>query len=396
MNSYKPAKVAVIIPKYGLLGGAEEHTAEITNRIAQRKDFDVHVFANKWTNDSENITFHKIPIITFPKFLTTISFAYFSGLKTSPFHFDIIHTHDRVFQSDICTLHGIPHRTWVRDVRKKRMPSLFDLGTMWVDCKCAENSKAFIAVSSLTKEKFLEENRDVEPDKVKIIYPGVNVEDFSKLDGELCRHQIRRQFGISLNDVVVLFVSMNYDIKGLDYLMSGLAQFLNNHKDQRIKLLVVGKSSQKKYDLLAKQLGIYNNIIYTGVVERDLVPRFYKASDIYAMPSRFDTFGLTVLEAMAASLPVIISTNVGAKDCVRHGENGFIVNNGNGLEGICSALELLCNPDIRNKFSNRAFETALNYSWDKNVDQHVDLYHQLLLMKSRAKQSNHIQPARVW
>jgi len=390
MNSSKPVKIAVIIPKYGLLGGAEGHTAEITSRIAQKKNFDVHVFANKWTNHSENITFHKIPIITFPKFLTTISFAYFSGLKTSPSHFDIIHTHDRVFQSDIYTLHGIPHRTWVREVRKKKIPSLFDLGTMWVDRKCVENSKTFIAVSSLTKEKFLEEYRDVEPERVKIIYPGVNVEEFSQLDRELCRYQIRQQFGISPNDVVVLFVSMNYDIKGLDFLMAGLAQFLNNNKNQNIKLLIVGKSSQQKYDLLAKKLGIYNNMIYTGAVARDLVPRLYKASDIYAMPSRFDTFGLTVLEAMAASLPVIISTNVGAKDVVKQGENGFIVNNGNGTIDICRALELLCKPDIRNNFANRAFETALNYSWDKNVDQHVDLFHQLLRMKSRAKQSKHI------
>ena len=65
-------KIAVVIPKYGLLGGAENHTAELTNRIAQRSLYDVHVLANKWTNHIGNITFHKIPIFTFPKFLTTI------------------------------------------------------------------------------------------------------------------------------------------------------------------------------------------------------------------------------------------------------------------------------------------------------------------------------------
>jgi UDP-glucose:(heptosyl)LPS alpha-1,3-glucosyltransferase len=104
-------KIAVVIPKYGSLGGAESHTAELTNRIARNEQYDVHVFANQWTNHSENITFHKVPIISFPKFLTTISFAYFAGIRISPINFDIIHTHERIFSADICTLHGLPHST---------------------------------------------------------------------------------------------------------------------------------------------------------------------------------------------------------------------------------------------------------------------------------------------
>jgi UDP-glucose:(heptosyl)LPS alpha-1,3-glucosyltransferase len=128
-----------VIPKYGLLGGAENHTAELTNRIAQNEQYDVHVFANEWTDPSENITFHKVPIISFPKFLTTISFAYFTGIKISQINFDIIHSHERIFFADICTLHGIPHYTWVKEVRKKRIISLFDYGTIWVANKLVIN-----------------------------------------------------------------------------------------------------------------------------------------------------------------------------------------------------------------------------------------------------------------
>jgi len=382
MKSGKRVRIAVIIPKFGLLGGAEGHTAEITNRIAQKQEFDVHVFANKWANQSENITFHKIPVITFPKFFTTISFAYFAGLKISRSHVDLVHTHERIFHADLCTLHGIPHQTWVREVRNKRIPSLFDQATMWVGRKGVENSQIFVAVSSLTREKFLEEYPDVDPERVKIICPGVNVEQFSKLDRLVCRHQICQQYGIGPNDIVILFVSMNYDIKGLDFLMSGLAQFLNDLKNKQVKLLIVGKSNNRKYESLARTLGIHNSVIYTGAVNHDLIARFYRASDIFAMPSRFDTFGLTVLEAMAASLPVIISTNVGAKDIVKQGENGIIVNNEKHREEIGRALELLCNSDIRMKFSSRAFSTALNYSWEASVDQYVSLYDQLLRMKS--------------
>ena len=68
--------------------------------------------------------------------------------------FDIIHAHDRIFEADIFTMHGIPHRMWVNEVRKKRM-SLFDYGTAWVEKRLIENKrcKKFIAVSNLTKGK---------------------------------------------------------------------------------------------------------------------------------------------------------------------------------------------------------------------------------------------------
>ncbi len=379
MKSDARKKIAVVIPKYGLLGGAENHTAELTNRIAQNELYDVHVFANEWTDHSENITFHKVPIISFPKFLTTISFAYFTGIKISQINFDIIHTHERIFFADICTLHGIPHYTWVKEVRKKRIISLFDYGTIWVANKLVNNNKCgkYIAVSNLTKEKFLQEYPNVDSSKVSVIYPGVDIDKFTKLDRQICRYEVRQNLGIGMEEIVVIFVSMNYDIKGLDYLMMGLSKFKEKHLKEKIKLLIIGKSNSRKYVSLAEKIGIQDNILYTGTIPHDHIAKFYLASDIFAMPSRFDTFGLTVLEAMAASLPVIVSTNVGAKEIVKQRENGIIVHGENNREEIGRALELLCKPDIRMKCSSRAFSTALNYSWDASVDQYVSLYDQL-------------------
>ena len=66
-------KIAVIIPKYGLVGGAERFVQELTERIARNPRYDIHVFANRWRVNSERVTFHKVPLITFPRFLTTIS-----------------------------------------------------------------------------------------------------------------------------------------------------------------------------------------------------------------------------------------------------------------------------------------------------------------------------------
>ena len=88
-------KVAVVIPKYGLLGGAEQFVAELTTRLADQTDFDFHVLANRWQTSSTTTKFHGIPIISFPKFLTTLSFAYFVQRQINRNNYSLVHSHER-------------------------------------------------------------------------------------------------------------------------------------------------------------------------------------------------------------------------------------------------------------------------------------------------------------
>ena len=97
---------------------------------------------------------------------------------------------------------------------------------------------------------------------------------------------------------------MNFEIKGLDYVIAALGKAKASYPSHNLKLLVVGKGDYKKYGALAQKTGIKDNIIFAGVHKENL-EKIYLASDIFMMLSRFDTFGMTVLEAMAASLPII-------------------------------------------------------------------------------------------
>ena len=252
---------------------------------------------------------------------------------------------------------------------------------MRVERKLARSGRLFAAVSTLTKEMFLQEYPEIDPDRIRVIHPGVDLEKFSKPDRGACRHEIRQQFGLKESDTVALFVSMNYDIKGLDYLMRGLARFRETHPREPIKLLVVGKSSKAQYVNLARALGIHQDVIYPGVVPHERVSEVYLASDFFAMPSRFDTFGLTVLEAMAASLPVIVSTNVGAKDVVKRGRNGFVIDNDMHEEQIAHALEVMCNRNIRHIMSREAGKTAAANGWDVSLGKYLEFYGQILQAK---------------
>jgi len=373
-------KIAVVIPKYGLIGGAEGFAALLTERLAQNRKYEVHVFANKWVNDPGEITFHRIPIIPFPKFMTSISFACAAEAQISKIPSDLIHTHDRIFEADLFTMHGIPHRIWVNEIRRKRHRSLFDRGTQWVERRLVSNERCrlFHAVSSLTKEKFLQEYRHIDPDRVRVIHPGVDPSRLQKFDRRLCRSEVRKRFGLNENDRVILFVSMNFDIRGLDRLIQGIARLKAARAIDDVKLLVVGKGNTKRYSSLAQNLGITENIVFAGIADREMLDKTYLASDMFSILSEFDTFSMTTLEAMAASLPVMISANVGAKDLIKESVNGFVITDTGKAEDVADRINRMLDDSIRQGMAEAAFETAKHQNWSEKAKRVEEMYEEIL------------------
>jgi len=380
----KPLRIAVVIPKYGLSGGAEHYVAELTKRLAQRSNFEIHVLANRWKTEQGNIKFHKIPIISFPKVFTTISFAHFAGREISKMDFDLIHTHDRIFDADIYTMHGIPHRTWIHEVRRKKRLSLFDWGTVWVEKKLVANKRCrkFLAVSKLARDKFLQTYGTTHPKQVEILHPGVDVARIQQHDRQNCRMEIRNRFGIGQDEILLLFASMNFDIRGLDLLISGMACLKQKSPTLQIKLLAVGKGDEKKYRVFARNLGIEESIVFTGIVDTDTLEKIYLACDLFSILSQFDTFSITTLEAMAASLPVIISDNVGAKDLIRQGINGFVIEDTSNSKNIADKIERLLDGSVRQKMAAEAFQTASLQSWSAVAKKTEEIYTEIFKNKN--------------
>ena len=369
-------EVAVVVPKYGLVGGGEKFVFELTERIAANDRYRIHVFANRWRTRSERVIFHKVPIITFPRFMTTISFAWFADRRISGMNFDLIHAHERIFRADIFTMHSVPHRFWVKEIRKKPM-SLFDYGTIWVEEKFINNGgcKKYLPVSNITKERFLREFT-VDPGKIQVIYPGVEIDRFDKRDPAACRREIRKRFGLGEKDTVILFVGMNFELKGLEKLILSVAAVKSRRPSARLRLLVVGKGNERKFKRVAGDCGIAADVIFTGIWQED-IEKVYLASDIFSMLSDFDTFGMTVLEAMSASLPVIISENVGAKDLVQEGINGCIVKNDDiGL--ISSKMEMMLDERLRVAMAAEAHKEAMKHTWDGVAEKVLKIYGDLL------------------
>jgi UDP-glucose:(heptosyl)LPS alpha-1,3-glucosyltransferase len=369
------SSIAVVIPRYGRIGGAENMAFQLCERLSSL--FDIHVFARKWDAGPSRVTFHKVPMIHFPRWLQPVSFAGFAGRKIYGMTFDLVHSHERIFRMDLMTFHGIPHETWIRDMRQKSL-SGFDRATCWAEKKGIENPalKMILPVSTLVKNA-LTQHYAVSENRISVMHPGVSLDRFTRLNAMSCRKRIRARHGLEASDVVICFVGMNFEIKRLDLVIQGIAGMPQEGFSAPLPtLLIVGKGATGPYLKMANDLGIGNRVIFAGVT--DEIEAYYPACDIFVMPSRMDTFGLVVLEAMAAGLPVVISSTVGASDIVIHGETGLILPKNPSARDMAASLIRLMRLEVRQSMGEAARKVAANHDWDKVAARMAEIYRSLI------------------
>ncbi len=372
-----PVRVAVVVPKYGLVGGGERFAAELTGRLARTGRYEMHVFANRWGASGPGIAFHKVPAVRFPRSLRPLAFAWLAGRMVARGGFDIVHAHERVYRADVFSMHAVPHAGWVRDVRRKR-PSLFDRATIALERRMMANAagSVFLPVSTLAADA-LRREYPVDPGRIRVVPPGVDAARFAGPDRAACRAEIRGRHGIGESDLLVLFVGMNFEVKGLDAVVAAVAKARRARPDAGIRLLVVGRGDERKYGDLARAHGIGDAVAFAGPQAEGL-ERYYRAADLFAMLSLFDTFGMAVLEAMAAGLPAVVSPNVGARDVVRDGVDGFVTGSPGDAEGAARAFVAMADGEARARVGAEAQATASRHTWDRAAEAVERAYEEIM------------------
>ncbi len=222
------------------------------------------------------------------------------------------------------------------------------------------------------------------PGQWQVLAPGVDVARFSTPDRAACRADIRGRYGIGTSDTLLLFVGMNFEVKGLDTIIAAVAKARTIRPEANIRLLVVGKGDEQKYRALAQALGVDQAVTFAGT-QVDGLERYYRAADIFIMLSRFDTFGMVVLEAMAAGLPVIVSPNVGAKDLVEEGINGFILPAHQDADTASDRIALLSETAKREAMGTAAGRTAAKHDWVRLAERMGHFYQEALSMKDASR-----------
>ena len=220
---------------------------------------------------------------------------------------------------------------------------------------------------------------------VYIVPTGIDVDKFYRNNNK--KFDVikkRKELGIEKDDFVILFVGRIASEKNVLFLLNSMKSLVE--VSDKIKLLVVGDGPDLvNYQDYCKKNNISGNVIFTGKVPWDNIVEYYWVSDIFTTASHTETQGLTVIEAMAASLPVLAIKDESFTGTVIDNLNGFIFRN--RKEYKSQVVTLFNDRELLKRLSKQAKNSAEVHSSKYFAEHVLDVYKVALKNKGNPKKS---------
>lgn len=189
-----------------------------------------------------------------------------------------------------------------------------------------------------------------EPDDV--VYPGVDPDRF-RPDGELA---------VSADVPVVLFVGRFVEGKGVFDLLEAI-----DGLDRPVSVHLVGTGERVRVERACRDLGLADVVTIEGEIPHVDLPAYYRAADVFCLPTHAESFGMANVEAMACGTPIVTTDLDSIRAYVDDGDHGLLTPAGNP-GALSSALSrLLDAPDRRREMGHRARERALEFGWTEQA-----------------------------
>jgi glycosyltransferase involved in cell wall biosynthesis len=279
---------------------------------------------------------------------------------------DLIHAHDwMTFPAALYAKHltGIPIILHVHATEFDRSGEHPNLYVYNLEKYSFEKADAIITVSNYTKN-ILVEKYQIHPDK---IFPVYNAIDFQYIEDKPVRKPIKQK--------IVLFLGRITFQKGPDYFVRAAKKVIE--KIDHVKFLMVGTGDMYSRIIeMAADLGIGKYFHYTGFVPREKIDEIFKMSDVYVLPSVSEPFGLTVLEALKAGVPVIVSKQSGISELI---QNAIKVDFWNVDDIANHIINLLKDEDYKNQIKQKLNEEQIHQiTWYDSARKIEEIYDQVL------------------
>ena len=293
-------------------------------------------------------------------------------LRKHRLEFDLIKVNGAITwaKADVNAVHFV-HSSWLRSpvhtsrLRRDIYGAYQWLYTAWNanwEKKAFRQAKVIVAVSQNVGKDLLDIG--VPSTSIRVISNGVDLQEFVPGDAE------RKKFALPENVTLALFAGdIRTPRKNLDTVLRALVQVPELH------LAVVGSAEGSPYVQLAKQLELEERVHFLG--HRRDVSEIMRAVDFLVFPSRYETFGLVVIEAMASGLPVITATTTGAAELVTP-ECGIVLHDSDDTQALAEALSSLTKDSKKRNFMGQAARSvAEQHSWASMAKTYVDLFEEL-------------------
>lgn len=293
--------------------------------------------------------------------------------------FDIIHLHNfRTYQNAVVhhfsQIYKVPYVLQPRGdffifLEKQRLKKLFDW--RWGNSIINHASK-LIALNNMEMEQFKQMN--IDSSKIEIIPNGIDLSIYNKLP---FKKEFRNKYSITDDEKIILYLGRIHKIKGIDILVKAFSRLsceLNN-----VKLVIVG-SDDDFLSILKKNvlnLEIEDKVLFTGPLYGQEKLQAYVDADVFVLPSIYEMFPNTVLEASICGTPVVVTDRCGIADIIDQ-KIGYVVKY-NSEELKKGIFNLLSDERLRRKLGDNGKKlVSEKFDLDIVVDKIENMYNNCL------------------
>ncbi|MBN1344276.1 MAG: glycosyltransferase family 4 protein [Phycisphaerae bacterium] len=216
--------------------------------------------------------------------------------------------------------------------------------------------------------------------RIRLVFNGADVPDVTDEQRKTNRRQLREQFGLEPDDLVLLLVAHNFKLKGVAPAIEAIAR-LKRRDALPPRLLIVGRDHPGRFAHLAMRFGVGDRVTFVGPSDR--VHAFYHASDVLLHPTYYDPCSRVVLEAMACGLPPITTRHNGAADVIEDGRNGYVVDSADAVDQLADRIQRLTDETHRRECGQRGRLLRERLSMARHVEEMLVVYEDILQRRRR-------------
>ena len=294
---------------------------------------------------------------------------------------EVIHIHEHrqtlaIFVSHFAGKNNIPyvvqaHGSVLPFFQKEGLKNIFD---KVFGFRILHNASCVFALTEVEKEQYLK--MGVDENKIEIVPLGINLEEYENLPQS---GRFRSRFNVAKEDKLILFVGRIHEIKGLDLLVDAFNDLIDNNGEVSIKLAIVGPDDGylSKLEEKINEYSLKENVIITGPLYKEEKQEALVDCDLFVMPSKYESFTTSGLEAMACGKPLVLTKNNHIHDWV-DGNVGIACDD--DKDSLRKAIEAaLFDDDLSAVYGEKGKELIkTKYNWDIINKQILDIYKKCL------------------
>lgn len=384
-------RLAVVSPFVDRRHGTERALVELLERLARDYGCEIHLYSQRVEDiafrtcsnhggEQGNIIWHKVPAIPGPHLFQFLFWLFLNkfyrrrGRSTHGLHSDLVLSPGiNCFDANVILVHALFHR--LRELahdevnplamsglfRRLHRSAYYSLLT-WLERRIYSDPTVSLAAVSDRTASLLK--RNFHRNAVRVIPNGVDPSHFSPAKRLALRAEARSSHKFQEADFVLVLIGNDWRNKGLSTILDAMAAL----RDIPLRLLVGGQDASAPLFLEAARRLDLDERCRWETASTDAI-NLYAVADVYVSPTREDSFGLPLLEAMACGLPVVTSICAGASQIISHGVDGFVLKDPDDAHALAEHLKNLQeHADLGFHIGQSARRTAEAYTWERNAE----------------------------